>query len=180
MFTIGHSTRTLEEFIELLRESSIELVIDVRAIPWSRRMPQFSTDALSASLEEQGIRYEHTPALGGRRRKAKDAPPSPNTYWRIDAFRAYADYAATPEFGAAITELTRKAGERRTTIMCAEALWWRCHRRIITDYVLARGIEVLHIMGSGKVETATLTPGAQVLPDKTILYVKEPQLFVEG
>jgi uncharacterized protein (DUF488 family) len=177
MFTIGHSTRTLEEFVELLRESSIELVVDVRAIPWSRRMPQFSTDALAASLEEQGIRYEHTAALGGRRRKEKNAPPSPNTYWRIDAFRAYADYAATNEFRIAISELIQKASARRTTIMCAEALWWRCHRRIITDYVLARGVEVLHIMGPGKVEPATLTPGAQVLADTTILYVREPQLF---
>lgn len=150
VFTIGHSTRTLEEFLGLLRESSIELLVDMRAIPFSRRMPQFSTDALSASLEEQGIRYEHMPALGGRRRKEKNAPPSPNTYWRIEAFRAYADYAATPEFGAAVSELIDKANASRCTIMCAEAVWWRCHRRIVTDYVLARGARVMHIMGPGK------------------------------
>ena len=179
VFTIGHSTRTLDEFIGLLRESSIELLVDVRAIPFSRRMPQFSRDALAASLEEEGIRYAHMPALGGRRRKQKNAPPSPHTYWRIDAFRAYADYAATPEFGGAISELIEMANARRCTIMCAEAVWWRCHRRIVTDYVLARRVEVMHIMGPGKVEPALLTRGAQVLLDKTILYVKEPQLFVE-
>jgi uncharacterized protein (DUF488 family) len=179
VFTIGHSTRTLEEFIELLRESGIELLVDVRAIPWSRRMPQFSTDALAASLEQHGIDYEHAPALGGRRRKQKDAPLSPNTYWRIEAFRHYADYAATPEFGAAIDALIAKARERRCTIMCAEAVWWRCHRRIVTDYLIARGVAVTHIMGPGKIEPATITPGAQILPDQTILYVKEPQLFVE-
>jgi uncharacterized protein (DUF488 family) len=177
ILTIGHSTRTTEEFLALLRENAIELLVDVRAIPFSRRMPQFSTDALATTLEEEGIRYEHMPALGGRRRKEKNSPPSLNTYWRIEAFRVYADYAMTPEFGAAIDDLISMARARRCTIMCAEAVWWRCHRRIVTDYLLARDVEVRHIMGPGKVEPATITPGAQILTDRTLLYVKEPQLF---
>jgi uncharacterized protein (DUF488 family) len=177
IFTIGHSTRSLEEFVALLHDSAIELLVDVRAIPRSRRMPQFAIDSLPPSLDAEGIRYEHMPALGGRRHHRKGAPPSPNTYWRVEAFRNYADYAQTPEFGAAIDSLIARAAESRAVIMCAEAVWWRCHRRIITDYLLARGLEVVHIMGPGQTAAASITPGAQVLPDRTILYVKEPQLF---
>lgn len=179
IFTIGHSTRTINEFLALLQENQIELLVDVRSIPQSRRLPHFGSESLAASLEGEGIRYEHMKPLGGRRHHPKGAPPSLHTYWRVEAFRNYADYAETPDFNAAIDELIQRGAERRVTIMCAEAVWWRCHRRIITDYLVARGVEVLHIMGPGKVEQATLTPGAQVLPNGTLRYVKEPQLFEE-
>lgn len=177
VFTVGHSTRSIEEFIALLQENSIELLVDVRAIPKSRRLPHFSIDELPAALNAAGIRYEHAPPLGGRRHHAKGAPPSLNTYWRIEAFRHYADYAETPAFTAAIDALISQARQQRTTIMCAEAVWWRCHRRIITDYLLARDVDVIHIMGPNSTTVGSLTPGAQVLENKTIRYVKEPQLF---
>ena len=178
LFTVGHSTRSIAEFTNLLVENGIEHLFDVRAIPHSRRMPQFGIDQLPASLRDIGIAYEHMPALGGRRRAEKGAPPSPHTYWRIEAFRHYADYAESPAFADALDYVLDRAKQQRSGIMCAEALWWRCHRRIITDYALARGVSVIHIMGHGKTEPATMTPGAQVLPDKTLRYVKEPQLGI--
>jgi uncharacterized protein (DUF488 family) len=179
VWTLGHSTRTIDEFISLLAEHAIELLVDVRAIPKSKRLPHFAGDQLAHSLEAAGVRYEHMSALGGRRHHRKGAPPSPNSYWRVEAFRNYADYAETPEFTRAIDALMARSSARRTAIMCAEAVWWRCHRRIIADYLIARGVEVVHIMAPAKAEPAALTPGAQILPDRTIRYVKEPQLFVE-
>jgi len=173
--TIGHSTRSIEEFIALLTENAVTHLMDVRAIPRSRTVPQFNGDALAASLTAEGITYTHVPELGGRRHHKKGAPPSHNTYWRIEAFRNYADHAETAEFAAAIDALVAVAESEVCAVMCAEAVWWRCHRRIIADYLLARGVRVVHIMGPGKVEDATLTPGAEVLAGGTIRYVKEPQ-----
>ena len=170
VYTIGHSTRTIAEFGALLAESGIELVVDVRAIPRSRTNPQFNREALPASLAAMGVGYEHIPELGGRRRRARDAPPSPNTFWQNLSFRNYADYAATDAFKAGITRLRDLSGRQRSAIMCSETLWWRCHRRIIGDYLLAAGMPVLHIMGLHKVEAATLTPNAQRLPDGTLVY----------
>jgi uncharacterized protein (DUF488 family) len=170
VFTIGHSTRTISEFGALLGESDIELVADVRAIPRSRTNPQFNLDALPASLEEFGIGYQHFPELGGRRHHPRGAPPSPNTFWHNESFRTYADYAATDAFNVGFTRLRDLAGGRRCAIMCSEAVWWRCHRRIISDYLLAQGIPVMHIMGPGKVELATLTPAAHQLSNGTLLY----------
>ena len=176
VWTIGHSTRALEAFLELLAHYRLEAVADVRRHPGSRRQPQYAQDALRDSLAGHGIEYRWLPALGGRRRPR---PDSPNTAWRNASFRGYADHLESAEFAGGLDELLELCGELRTTLMCAEAVWWRCHRRIVTDYVLARGVEVVHIMGPGKVEPATITPGAQVLPDKAILYVKEPQLFTK-
>ena len=170
IYTIGHSNRTIDELVALLRQVDVDLLVDVRSFPRSRAMPQFNIDTLPDALAAEGIGYQHLRALGGRRHHPKGAPPSPNTYWRVAAFRNYADYAETDAFRAGLDELLALAADHRCAIMCAEAVWWRCHRRIVSDYLLARGIEVVHIMGPGQVTEATITPGAQVLPDGTLRY----------
>jgi uncharacterized protein (DUF488 family) len=170
IYTIGHSTRTAEEFLGLLREHGIGLLVDVRRFPGSRRHPQFGRDALAASLEEAGIAYRHEEALGGRRAGDPSAGPSPNTAWRHAAFRAYADYTATPPFQAALRRLMRDGAERRTVIMCAEAVPWRCHRRLITDALLARGIPVRDVTGPGPASAAVLSPHAVVHADGMVTY----------
>jgi uncharacterized protein (DUF488 family) len=170
IFTIGHSTRTLAELVALLRQVDVTLLVDVRSIPRSRTTPQFNSDTLPDSLAADGIGYRHLRALGGRRHHRKGAPPSLNTYWRVAAFRNYADYAETGEFRAGLDALRALARDDRCAIMCAEAVWWRCHRRIITDYLLSGGIRVDHIMGPGQVMVATLTPGAHVTADGTLRY----------
>jgi uncharacterized protein (DUF488 family) len=170
IFTIGHSTRPIEEFIALLRESAIDLLIDVRAIPGSRHNPQFGAESLRAALQAAGIAYRHMPALGGRRHSRADAAPSPNGLWRNAAFRAYADYALTAPFRAALAEMLALARAQRCAIMCAEAVWWRCHRRIITDYLLAAGESVGHIMGPDEIDTAQMTPGAERTPAGALIY----------
>ena len=170
IFTIGHSTRILAEFVALLRQVDVTLLVDVRSIPRSRTTPQFNGDTLPDSLAADGIGYRHLRALGGRRHHRKDAPPSLNMYWRVAAFRNYADYAETDEFRAGLGALRALARDDRCAITCAEAVWWRCHRRIITDYLLADGTRVEHIMGPGQVVAATLTPGARVMADGTLRY----------
>jgi len=170
VYTIGHSTRTIPEFGALLDESGIEVVADVRAIPRSRTNPQFNLDVLPVSLEELGIGYQRFPELGGRRHHPRGAPPSPNTFWRNDSFRNYADYAATDAFAAGFSKLRELAADERCAIMCSEAVWWRCHRRIISDYLLARGTAVMHIMAPGKIEPATLTPNAHPMSNGSLVY----------
>lgn len=170
VFTIGHSTRTCAEFVALLREVGVTLLVDVRSVPRSRAMPQFNNDTLPDALAAAGIGYRHLGALGGRRYRRKSAPPSRNTYWRVKAFRDYADYAETSEFRAGLDTLLALAGAHRCAIMCAEAVWWRCHRRIITDYLLAGGTRVAHIMARSHVVPATLTPGVRLLADGTLCY----------
>ena len=170
IFTIGHSSRTVADFITLLREVGVELLVDVRSFPRSRAMPQFNIETLPDSLAAEGIGYQHIRALGGRRHHKKGAPPSLNTLWRVVAFRNYADYAETDEFRAGLAALRTFARERSCAIMCAEAVWWRCHRRIIADYLLAEGVPVQHIMGVGKVTEATITAGAIVGADGTLRY----------
>lgn len=170
IFTIGHSTRNLADFVALLRQVGVTLLVDVRSIPRSRMVPQFNEDTLPEALAADGIRYQRLPALGGRRGHPKGAPPSLNTQWRVAAFRDYADYAETDGFRVGLEALRALAREDRCAIMCAEALWWRCHRRIIADYLLAAGVRVEHIMGRGHVVPATLTPGARALADGTLRY----------
>ncbi|MEO7986715.1 MAG: DUF488 domain-containing protein [Gemmatimonadales bacterium] len=170
IFTIGHSTRTIADFIALLRQVDVNLLLDVRSIPRSRARPQFNIETLPGSLAAESIGYRHLSTLGGRRHHKKGAPPSMNTLWRVVAFRNYADYAETGAFRAGLDELLVLAGERRCAIMCAEAVWWRCHRRIITDYLLARNVPVEHLMGLGKITPATITPGASVMADGTLRY----------
>jgi uncharacterized protein (DUF488 family) len=169
-FTIGHSTRGLDEFVALLREAGCGLVADVRTVPRSRTNPQFNADSLPDQLADAGIGYRHLARLGGLRGRRKGTPASPNGFWENASFRNYADYAMTPEFRAGLTELRALAGERTCAIMCAEAVWWRCHRRIITDYLLVEGQDVRHILGAGHIDPATMTPAARPQPDGTILY----------
>lgn len=170
VFTIGHSTRTIAEFVALLRQVAVDLLVDVRSIPRSRTNPQFNADALPEALADAGITYCHLPALGGLRHRTKGAMPSPNTFWRIAAFRNYADYAATDAFRRGLDELRARARDNRCAIMCAEAVWWRCHRRIIADYLLAEGVPVAHILGPNKIVPAKLTLGVRSLPDGTLVY----------
>ena len=177
IYTIGHSTRPFDEFAGILTEAGVMRVADVRAFPASRRHPQFNKDALAASLAARGIDYRHMPELGGRRTAKKQAP-SRNTLWRVDAFRHYADYAETPPFREATTQLMRDASERATAFMCAEAIWWQCHRRLIADYMLVAGWTVIHLMGAGKRQPHVLTPGAKPQPDGTIWYpAAQPDLL---
>ena len=164
IWTIGHSTRTIEVFISLLAEHGIRLLADVRSLPGSKRYPQFNKDALAESLNAHGIRYEHFPELGGKR---KSKPDSRNTAWRNASFRGYADYMETEQFQKAVERLldvAAKAGP--TAIMCAEAVWWRCHRSLIADYLKARGVEVLHILGANRVETHPYTSAARIVNGK--------------
>jgi uncharacterized protein (DUF488 family) len=170
IFTIGHSTRTIAEFVALLRRVAVDLLVDVRSIPRSRTNPQFNADALPEALLDAGIAYRHLAALGGLRHRPKGAMPSPNTLWRVAAFRNYADYAATDAFRTGLDELRALARDNCCAIMCAEAVWWRCHRRIIADYLLAEGAPVAHIMGLNKIDPAKLTTGVRSLPGGMLVY----------
>lgn len=170
VYTVGHSTRPCEELIDLLQESAIDLLVDVRSIPRSRTNPQFNVDALPPVLAAARIGYRHLAALGGLRGRPKGQAESPNSFWTSAGFRNYADYACTPAFRAGLTELAGLAQSNTAAIMCAESLWWRCHRRIIADYMLAAGVEVVHIMGPGTTEPARLTPEAVPQPDGSLHY----------
>lgn len=146
IFTIGHSTRPIDEFVALLERSKIERLVDVRAFPGSRRYPQFNREALAESLSSAGIEYLHRAALGGRRRLSRDASPSA---WRNESFHAYAEYLRTPEFSRALDDLIALGEARRTVVMCSEAVPWRCHRTLISDALTARGVAVEHILDAG-------------------------------
>jgi uncharacterized protein (DUF488 family) len=163
LWTIGHSTRPINEFLELLCEFEIKLLVDVRSFPGSRRYPHFNRENLSASLTAAGVEYIHMPELGGRR-KAK--PDSLNMTWRNESFRGYADYMETHAFHEGIERLLELARERRTAIMCSEAVWWRCHRSLIADYLKAAGVAVAHIIGAGKSEEHPYTSVAQIVDGK--------------
>ncbi len=173
IFTIGHSTRSLDELIAMLRERGVDMLLDVRTIPRSRRNPQFNMEHLAAALPDAGIAYSNDKALGGRRGKQQEGP-SPNSFWTHAGFRNYADYALTPPFRAALAELERIAAIRRPAIMCAEALWWKCHRRIIADYLLADGNEVVHILAAGKTEPARIAENAVRSENGALLYPENP------
>ena len=159
MFTIGHSTRPIDELLELLNAHGVKRVVDVRTIPRSRRNPQFDIEALPQSLLSAGIADEHAPSLGGLRHSRKD---SPNDAWRNASFRGFADYMQTDEFATALDRLIATSQREPTAILCAEALPWRCHRSLISDALTARGEEVEHIIGRGPVQTHRLTPWARV------------------
>jgi len=160
IWTIGHSTRTLEEFLGLLSEYRIEAIADVRRFPGSRRYPYFASDALATALPAHGIAYQWIPKLGGRR---KVQPGSPNTAWRNASFQGYADYTATAEFAEGLAELLKLAASKRTALMCAEAVWWRCHRSIIADVLKLRGIEVTHIIDATHSTAHPYTSPARVV-----------------
>jgi uncharacterized protein (DUF488 family) len=169
-FTIGHSNRSSEIFIDLLREAKIELLVDVRKMPMSRTNPQFNRDVLPAALSTFQIAYEHIAALGGLRGKARGVPADVNGFWENESFHNYADYALSEPFHAGFERLLQEGSRRRCAVMCSEAVWWRCHRRIVADYLIAAGKMVFHIMGEGHVEPAHLTPGAVVRGDGTVMY----------
>lgn len=169
-FTIGHSNRSLEEFVDLLKGAEIEHVADIRKIPMSRANPQFNGDTLPAALAPFGISYEHVRALGGLRGKDRGLPVEVNGFWTNRSFHNYADYALSEQFRAGLDHLRDVGHRRRAAIMCSEAVWWRCHRRIVADYLIASGETVFHIMGLGRSEPAHLTPGAIVQPDGMVVY----------
>jgi uncharacterized protein (DUF488 family) len=160
IWTIGHSTHMLEEFIEMIKSFQIECVADIRSYPGSRRYPHFNKEALENSLPENGIKYIHFKELGGRR---KVKPDSINEGWHLAAFRGYADYMQTDSFKKAIRELERLASEERVAFMCAESLWWRCHRSLVSDFLKLRGWSVMHIMGIGKAVEHPYTSPAKIL-----------------
>jgi uncharacterized protein (DUF488 family) len=169
-FTIGHSTRTVSQFVDLLRASQVELVVDVRHIPRSRTNPQFNRETLPDALASVRIGYVHLAALGGLRNRSSKADTSPNLLWGNLSFRNYADYAMTQEFHEGLTELRDLGHQRATAIMCAEVVWWRCHRRIIADYLICAGENVFHILGTDRLNQARFTPGATLQPDGIIIY----------
>ena len=157
--TVGHSTRSIEDFLELLTAHGVELVVDVRTVPRSRHNPQFNSDTLPGALAGGGIEYLHMPGLGGLRHARKD---SPNTAWRNASFRGYADYIQTPEFAGNLAELLKRTEGRRAAVMCAEAVPWRCHRSLIADALTAQGKAVKHIMSAATADAHKLTPFARV------------------
>jgi len=163
VWTVGHSTRLSLDFVHLLEAHGIEELVDVRTIPRSRHNPQFNQDQLPESLKQAGIHYLHMPALGGLRHARRD---SVNTAWRNASFRGYADYMQTTEFDDALNELIRLAGSRRTAIMCAEAVPWRCHRSLIADALVVRGLHVEEIVSVTKTREHTLTPWSRVIGER--------------
>jgi uncharacterized protein (DUF488 family) len=175
-FTVGHSTHSLDGLVALLRSHGVASVVDVRRTPRSRRHPQFNREALAADLPERSVDYRHLPALGGRRVPRRD---SPNAGWDVEAFRGYADHALTGEFAAGLQELCGLARERATAVMCAEALWWRCHRRLIADRLTALGWTVCHIGADGGLTEHRLPPFAIVRADGAVRY-PPPQEALPG
>ena len=176
-FTIGHSNRSLEEFSGLLNAAEIALVADIRTIPKSRANPQFNEDTLPGSLAPFQIAYERIAALGGLRGKSKTVAREVNGFWTNDSFHNYADYALSDEFRAGLDRLIEDGRKRRTAFMCSEAVWWRCHRRIVADHLIARGETVFHIMGERRLEPAHLTAGAVVQSGGEVVYPAEPTLL---
>lgn len=162
-FTIGHSTRTIEEFVGLLRSSQVTQLVDVRTIPRSRTNPQYNLDTLGETLQGYQISYCHLAGLGGLRGKQSGATSSTTGFWRNRSFQNYADYTRTPEFRSGIEQLTQLGRNAVSAVMCAEAVWWRCHRRIIADHLLAQGEAVFHILSELPPGPATLTPGARIV-----------------
>ena len=173
IYTIGHSTRPIDEFIRLLDLADVTMVIDVRTIRGSRTNPQYNADVLPGSLAESGIGYTPIAELGGRRPRQKSVPPDLNAYWRNGSFHNYADFAMSAEFAAGLARLLKLSEDRSCALMCAEAVWWRCHRRIIADYLLLNGRAVLHLMDQGRVEPASMTPAALV-QGKILIYPSAP------
>jgi uncharacterized protein (DUF488 family) len=172
-FTVGHSTRSVGEFIELLTASEIGLVVDVRSVPRSRTNPQYNLETLPKSLLEFQIAYEHMAELGGLRPRAHNIVPSINGFWKNQSFHNYADYAMSAGFQSGLARLRELGIVRRCAVMCAEAVWWQCHRRIIADYLLIAGEQVFHILGPSKIAPASLTKVAKPHPDGALVYPAE-------
>ena len=161
IYTIGHSTRTIAEFVELLKAGRVELVVDIRSTPRSRTNPQFNLDALPDALATWQIGHTQIVELGGRRNRSKTVPPEVNGFWINQSFHNYADYALSGEFHVGFSHLTELSRERRCAIMCSEAVWWRCHRRFVADYLLHDGRDVFHLMGAARVNAAKMNIAAR-------------------
>lgn len=169
-FTIGHSTRTIPEFVDLLRAGEVTHVADIRTVPRSRTNPQYNSDTLPTTLSDYGIGYTLISELGGLRAKSKTLSSEVNGFWSNASFHNYADYALTDPFADGLAELIALGREQRVAMMCSEAVWWRCHRRIVADYLLARGETVFHLMGTDRVDPARLTPGAEIGGNGAVTY----------
>lgn len=168
--TVGHSNRQVIEFLDMLRDAQVALLVDVRSFPRSRNNPVFNIESLPHDLAKVQIGYRHLPALGGRRPRQPDVDEKTNAMWRVQSFHNYADYALSDEFGDAFDTLLSLGRERRVALMCSEAVWWRCHRRIITDYLMLNGHAVDHLMSPGRTETAKITRGARKTADGKVVY----------
>jgi uncharacterized protein (DUF488 family) len=176
--TIGHGRRPLADLAGLLRSAEVRLLVDVRTVPRSRTNPQYNQEVLPGSLVPFGIGYEHIAALGGLRGRAREVPQDVNAFWENESFHNYADYAMSAQFGDGLSHLRALGRERRCAIMCAETVWWRCHRRIITDYLLAAGESVFHILGPGHIEPAVMSEAARAQGEGTLVYpAAQPDLF---
>ena len=165
----------MSEFVDLLKSAQIGVVADVRSVPRSRTNPQYNCDALSQTLGQFAIGYEHIPPLGGLRARAQNVSPSLNAFWENQSFHNYADYALSPPFRHGLDRLRALGQERRCAIMCAEAVWWRCHRRIIADYLIGEGETVFHILSADRIEPARMTPAARRRADGTLVYAAQDQ-----
>lgn len=170
LFTIGHSNRSLADFVELLRAADVRVVADIRKIPRSRANPQFNYESLPAALAAFEISYHHLASLGGRRGKSLHVLPEVNAFWTNASFHRYADYALSPEFAGGLEQLIKLGRKQRCAMMCSEAVWWRCHRRIVADHLIARGQTVVHILGENRLEPGRLTAGAVVQSGGTVVY----------
>lgn len=168
-YTIGHSTRTMLEFADLLRVGQVDVLVDIRKLPGSRKNPQFNEDALAKALSGFQIRYQRIATLGGLRGRKHEIPSEVNGWWENRSFHNYADYALSSDFRAGLDDLIRLGRDYRTAMMCSEAVWWRCHRRIIADHLIAAGGSVFHLMAPRRAEPACLSAGASVL-DGTVTY----------
>ncbi len=169
-FTIGHSNRSLDDFIGMLLPLAIDQLVDVRAFPRSRTNPDFNIETFPNRLAGQGIAYQHCRDLGGRRNLQKGVPGELNSFWRNQSFHNYADYARSQQFHHALDKLVARGSSNNVAIMCSEAAWWRCHRRIISDYLILRGCTVRHVMAIGRYDVAEPNPGAVFTEDGQVLY----------
>lgn len=172
-YTIGHSTRSIEEFVALLQAAEVTLVVDIRTIPKSRTNPQYNEDVLPGHLAPFKIEYVRIEDLGGLRSKSKEVEPVLNGFWNNQSFHNYADYALTQPFLDGLAQLIQLGRQQRCAVMCSEAVWWRCHRRIVADHLLARDESVFHLMGKDKIAPAQLTEGAKIEAKTVVVYPAE-------
>lgn len=173
LFTVGHSTRTIEQFVEILRAGQVDMLVDIRSTPRSRTNPQYNLDALPATLAGYQIGHIRIDELGGRRPRSKTVPGEVNAFWTNQSFHNYADYALSDAFHRGLGQLQALSSERRCAVMCSEAVWWRCHRRFVADYMLHAGRKVFLLMGEGRVEPARMTPAAR--PQGRALVYPKPE-----